>query len=415
MNMQKCPACGAAVEPMALCCPVCGLEAPVRRFVNAAAQAAWVREVLEPHKAGLVQVFAGRDHGLILTRQGLLYGIGSNRSGQIREQGPDRFDQPQRMAEEVISAAAGGNYSIYVTRDGKVHLQGRGELADRFPGFGDAEEVYADQGDSFWIRTREGALLGFGGNKFQPRTHHVWKTMGPQRYLVHKGDYSWYQSGHPMEPYPRHFGQKHFEDWENSPREIELAVQQSEWYRSAVEYHGGDNVSVELGSHLSEQIPAKRAEPLPGASYRYGYLYNGILKKYTDAKRYTCFPKIVITNQVLYKPVFCTDFLWIHGTPHRRGSRPVMAPEWARQGSIRKLAGNDRQWLCLQQDGSVHTQEGQRLAWLDQRVYDLGLGNRFFILACQGGRFLWGDDPYCDQPEAVKKDNLRCFHLTDGV
>lgn len=58
-----------------------------------------------------------------LTAKGDLYGVSGNYDGQISEE--DKYTLPYLMATDVISAAAGDDYTIYVTRDGEVHSAGQ--------------------------------------------------------------------------------------------------------------------------------------------------------------------------------------------------------------------------------------------------------------------------------------------------
>lgn len=109
-------------------------------------------------------VFGGGKHFLLLD-QGRLYSLGMDESGQFYD---ISFGEKKLclLAENVISAAAGANYSIYVTSDGVVRLHGSGELGRLFPGFTGAKAVYAAQDrDLFYIHDRSDQVFVFGDNR----------------------------------------------------------------------------------------------------------------------------------------------------------------------------------------------------------------------------------------------------------
>ncbi len=110
-----------------------------------------------------MRLFAGKDHFLVLNK-GKLYGIGINNCGQISDIATERYMNPHLMAEDVISAAASSDYSIYVTKNGEVKLQGNGEYTDRFSGFFNAKQVYATVDNTFFIVDNYGMMYGFGNN-----------------------------------------------------------------------------------------------------------------------------------------------------------------------------------------------------------------------------------------------------------
>ena len=176
MNERKCPACGATVQENTAKCPDCGLDGLNLRFLSKAGYEKWVKEVLKPYKATLpLKVFAGRSHGLILSGTGDLYGIGWNGSGEIEENGAKEYKHPHLMAEDVISAAAGRAYSIYVTRDSKVHLRGKGTAATQFPGFDGAKAVYASQLDRFRIVDENDQVWSY--DEVQSGEDHVYRLV----------------------------------------------------------------------------------------------------------------------------------------------------------------------------------------------------------------------------------------------
>ena len=114
-----------------------------------------------------VKVIAGARHGLILTGEGKLYGIGENDTGQIADSDRRSYTTPHLIADHVLSAAASLNYTLYISKNGQVYLQGRGVYKDRFKGFEGAVRVEAskDHGDVFYLQNKEGQWLAFGDNE----------------------------------------------------------------------------------------------------------------------------------------------------------------------------------------------------------------------------------------------------------
>lgn len=408
MSERKCPACGLLLEGTPEKCSKCGLEGLNLRFLNKAGYMKWMQEVLEPHKASLgPQVFAGRCHGLILTNSGKLYGLGSNRSGQIEEEGFYDYNEPHLMATDVISAAAGRNYSIYVTRDGEVHLRGRGEIAERFTGFSNAEMVWMEydigwtrdewKDDTFWILNRDGAVYGFGKNRFEPRRTRLWKRLEREECVVHYGVLERWESGHPLSILGGAHTSPYLTDWSDIYRESDMVILKSEDYRRAVQIFGGDRVYIERTAEQNVEIPVtKRYDEGYGPT---GWNFAGETVRYTTAKRHSCIPEIRISNDVLYDPVLCPDHLWMKDTPHREGSMPIRPEEWENweaPEAIRKLAGRNYRWLCLRENGRVLLSRSgaveEELDWLPASVGDLAMSDGFVILSCGNGEILWSKD-----------------------
>ena len=424
MKEMKCPACGAAVQAALDVCPVCGLEGlqiPVAYEI-------WKQETLEPHKKALLpRVFAGNRYGLILTHDGRLYGIGRNDSGQIDEQGDDRYSQPRLMAENVISAAAGNHYSVYVTRDGEVHLRGRGELADRFPGFSGAREVWAlseygsrvQLADAFWICSRAGAVFFFGDNFGIEEYREVrWKDLGERICHIHSGPF--------MTPYT--YGYQRCYDEHDIYRKVSAMKNQilREDCREALETFGGANVEVRLTETGSEQVNCEPVcAPWDSSSFPQHLRYSRQeLEKHMGGKPYYLVERaercrfraeVLVNNRVLYTPVKCPGWQWMAKTNCRMGSLPVavsgeedsvlaiekhsgilekflqaanarLPEDWQKED---RLALNRRGWLWLRPDGTVEMPFGRRPGGVTEPVTDLSLSENCALLVCSSGEILW--------------------------
>lgn len=428
MNEKRCPACGMAVQGNMDSCPGCGLTGLNRHFLSRAGYEKWVQEVLEPHVAAMTpRVFAGNRYGLILTGGGELYGIGRNDCGQIEEQmdedGWDRYSEPRLMATNVISAAAGNHYTIYVTRDGEVHLRGRGELAERFSGFSGAKAVYALSGsgysqggfryrgkDVFWILNRAGELFAFGDSAdLLEQEETVWQQLEEVSRTV--------QFGRFLEPYTYGFHVCAPEsDMTRRKQEIRAELEQGEAWQKALARFGG-NVELRL-----TQIDAQPEAATPHCR-EYGTdriingkvywidsgtvsdpgLTRGKAYYYFDrAERIRFLPEIIVSNKVLYEPVPCPRFQWMTQQKQWQGSRPEMPLSAEKQPAFRwkKAVCNHHGWLWLLEDGSVVQmqleRDGTLAPWdgehprgLTEPVTDLSMSENCAILICKNGEILW--------------------------
>ena len=89
---------------------------------------------------------------------------------------------PQRVAEGVIAGCIGDSADYYIRSDGRLFAKGlahRGQYGDGLltptPGFvataSDAVAVRAHTGHAIYLR-RDGVVLGTGGNRYGPLSHH---------------------------------------------------------------------------------------------------------------------------------------------------------------------------------------------------------------------------------------------------
>lgn len=452
-NKRSCPACGALVQGTEEKCPGCGLEGLNRRFLSRAGYEKWVQEVLEPHVAAMTpRVYAGNRYGLILTGGGELYGIGRDDCGQIEEQmdedGWNYYSEPHLMATDVISAAAGNHYAIYVTRDGEVHLRGRGELAERFSGFSGAKAVYAlsDAGysqsgyqyrakDVFWILNRAGELFVFGESAdIQEQEETVWQQLGEVSRTVQFG---WFLSPNTC---GFHVGGPE-SDMDHRKQEIRAELEQGEAWQKALIRFGGGNVELRL-----TQIDAQPAEITPhcceyGTAYSIinGRVYWTDSRTVTDprlplgkayyyfdrAERIRFLPEIIVSNKVLYEPVPCPRFQWMTQQKQWQGSRPVMPLSEEEQPAFRwkKAVCNRHGWLWLQEDGSVARMwlerdgtlapwDGERPRGLTEPVTDLSMSENCAVLICKNGEILWdGCNEYDNIYQNVIEGRMRTCRL----
>lgn len=70
-------------------------------------------------------VSRGRSHTLFLKTDNTLWGVGSNEANRINDTGHSEELSPYQIAANVVSYAAGENYSAYVLFDGSLFVRGR--------------------------------------------------------------------------------------------------------------------------------------------------------------------------------------------------------------------------------------------------------------------------------------------------
>ncbi len=113
-----------------------------------------------------IRLFSGYDFFLIL-KNGRLYGIGSNSCRQISRDSVPYYSEPVFIADNVVSAWAGKEYSAFVNTSGDIIIKGSGTYADKPLHIDGAESIFVSQSNQFLIGTRGGEFYGFGNNLMQ--------------------------------------------------------------------------------------------------------------------------------------------------------------------------------------------------------------------------------------------------------
>lgn len=254
---RKCPSCGRAISVGEECCPACKMRDLDQVFVSKADYLEWVQTRLEPYRKTLhPHIFAGNSGVLILTQEGILYGWGNNSQGQYGIGQQDMIlDIPQKIAENVRSAAAGYNYSIYVTAEGQTVVMGNSGIPyiERFQGFAHASEVYAaSDKDVFWIVSQDGNLYVWGQNNdggIMSKTQTECFCFEPQEIKVEYRD-SIYEI-HRVETKNRRgvIGLKHsrgFSNLDDKLKEISFELKKTKTYEEYRRKFGEDNLNIEF-------------------------------------------------------------------------------------------------------------------------------------------------------------------------
>ena len=116
------------------------------------------------------RIFSGVGGTLTLTADGALYGAGWDLRipyGVDYDPAAALAAEPVKIAEGVISAAAGYNYGLYVTADGTLHFVGSSGIpyAERFAFDGVIREVFAEPDrDVFRMTDENGEAYVWGNN-----------------------------------------------------------------------------------------------------------------------------------------------------------------------------------------------------------------------------------------------------------
>ena len=127
------------------------------------------------------QEFHGEGGTLTLSAEGILNGVGWN---LVYAYGVD-YDPvaalsapPVKIAENVVSAAAGYNYGLYVTADGTLHFIGDSGIpyAERFAFEGRIRRVFAEANrDVFLLEDEKGDIWRWGCNFASDLTDRIMK------------------------------------------------------------------------------------------------------------------------------------------------------------------------------------------------------------------------------------------------
>ncbi len=150
-EINTCPACNAMFESGISVCPNCGFDISE------------IKEQGSKTPIKKMKIFDGVNYTLALDNN-KLYGFGNNQNRQISNESVSEYKKFHFIADNVISAAASRDYSVYITENGEVKIQGKGELAKHFAGFSGAAKVFATQDDQFIIITNNGEFYVFGNN-----------------------------------------------------------------------------------------------------------------------------------------------------------------------------------------------------------------------------------------------------------
>ena len=116
------------------------------------------------------QVFHGEGGVLMLSAEGILNGTGWDlvyAYGVDYDPSAALSAPPVKIAENVVSAAAGYNYGLYVTADGKLHFIGDSGIpyAERFAFDGRIRRVFAEADrDVFSLEDEKGDIWHWGCN-----------------------------------------------------------------------------------------------------------------------------------------------------------------------------------------------------------------------------------------------------------
>ena len=369
---KKCPACGEALAPGTAQCPNCQLEGLDQIFLSRADYDNWVRKVLKPHMGKVSRrVFSDESTLLILTGSGELYGMGGNSSGQIVENGGDYIREPVHMAPNVISAAVSGHYSIFATEDGRIHIRGRGEFAERVPEFTDAREVFLRR-SQFYVVNRQGQVFVFGDNSdgsLEPEQEEQLMVF-PEASSVQRDFYE--PSGY-YSRLPSNY------DLYCAECEVRKKIMETEKYQAFAQRYEPSNLHILL--KLTSTV-------------RYDH-YDSFYSRKTFDLTYNFIPTLVLRNTYLYTPVLYHDQDYAN-TPHRNHAYPLSLYDRRPLESYPQIKKaclyNDSKYLAVCHDGTLvwfdRKETLHRLNWTKAPVHDLAISPycEMGMISCRDGR-----------------------------
>lgn len=401
MSKKECPACHLIISGEADTCPNCGLKRLNQIFLSRAEYELWVKNTLQPHLESLApRVFAGYEHVLILTGTGELYGIGKNDCGQLGNPIKEEFSAPHLIAEKVKSAAAGRNYSIYVTNEGGVRLLGNGEYAEKFQGFAHAKEVFAmSENDVFWIKDEDGRLYAFGENSIElvesSTAVEIYKfplTSIDITYKENERKFAW-GTGSSVYSWPTSNGHEKEVDLKNRLKEEEA-------YNKFKKQYGEKNLDIELGACIDVYL-------VSGSSLSSG----------NRTERHFSQPKLMLKNNRIYQPVL-SGYEYIKGPFYKACGLIPVNNEWEipeiDAGNIKKANYSNsnvlKGWLVLRENGElclsmrVCQKTGEFIVQkkIMDEVSDMSLSYTRLLIAKKSGDLLYGKR---DIIEMLNKDD----------
>lgn len=387
MSKKECPACHQILFGDADTCPKCGMMNLNQIFLSKKDYEMWVDNILKPYLERMAaRVFAGFSHALILNGKGELYGIGKNDCGQIDRWGPENISAPHLIAKKVKSAAAGRDYSIYVTNEGEVKMLGIGEYAEKFEEFSHAEEVFSmPDKNIFWIKDEKGKIYAFGDNDQQDVEPHTEEEL----YQFAESCVDIIYENHVEIISMGTQGKSTFE-WMSSngfemEKELITKLMEDDSYKRFKKKYGEHNIYIKVGGKLRRQLVSGRS------------FYSG-----NRTERYFCAPKVMRKNRRVYQPVLC-HYEYIKQPFYKGCGLIPLDNQWVEPRmyaeNIKKANFRYGLWLVLLENGELWLYR-KRYEWEKEVIYksrimeqvsDISLGQVVVMITKEAGEVLYGD------------------------
>ncbi len=122
---------------------------------------------------GVVSAAAGRRHTLYVTADGSLYGLGDNRWSKLSSSAPEMITTPYKLASDAVAAFAGEHSAFYIDRNGVLYYMGTraesyvsGGATGKMNRLMDNVASVSMQEGHALILTRDGKLYGWGENGY---------------------------------------------------------------------------------------------------------------------------------------------------------------------------------------------------------------------------------------------------------
>lgn len=400
-NAKRCPACGKQLDKVLERCPFCGLEGLNQIFISERDYLEWVRYELNPHKAKLTpRIFAGDAGALILKADGTLYGIGNNDTGSFGNgKMGEWLTEPQLIAENVKSAAAGYRYSIYLAKNGDVKLVGNTGIPykSRFSGFHNVADVYASpECDAFWLLLTDGSLYAFGENAnglIESQKSEVLHCFPEEELTVEYRESLIVQRVARTDgpPYVVVGGDKSDSNQKKLLSDTELRLKMSADYQKCAEFYGSDNLEIQF-ELVNKNICSETSEE--EKDYRDNYNYERRKRNIVRIQQETYQPKIVMENKYIFHPISVKEpQKYLPGLCYY-GSGVAQCEQGLMTQSVRKISvfKIDNVWYqaVLKTDDTLQIQQSLRILAVIPDIADMAIGGRDAYVVTRGGRLLTG-------------------------
>ena len=381
-----CPACNAMLsEPLPERCPVCNLEGLNRIFLNLEDYEDWKKNILDEHMKKLRnhKISVGYDGVLVLLGDGRLFGFGNNTQGQYcpRRIG-EKIDKPEKIADNVISAAAGYNYSLYLDAEGKVHFLGNSGIPfkERFEqGNLVFKEVYAKNNDDiFWVVDEAGKSYIWGVINHNKKFLKKLQSVKTKLTVWNKRYWEW-DSYKTQKYYREEFNHSSYYGLDD----IKLWLKSGSDYKGFINEYGEDNLQIEF-SILEKKIIDSKCKEEEDYANEEGIDFN------ENNYIVTLQPVVYFLNRYIFQPLetkseildrnyrnrvpdFNQNITFYSGSTVKR----------TKQTAIKCIRYNSSNWVYLEKNGTLHCVNFEYYGNNDADFFECGeIGNVADCSAC---------------------------------
>lgn len=331
-----------------------------------------------------IQVFAGDSSGLIINKEGELYGFGKVFGWRIDNRFPEDnpFEKPLLLAKNVKHAALGGTGVLYVTQDGEAKMIGQSGYVKRFPGFAGAEKVFAYESDVYMIEAADGNLYGFGQNNRDSLTLY-WNVRYDSKITpkVEKEVLRWDVLESELE-----WEKNNYEAWDAFDSDCRHTIRDYidglDAYKGLVEKYTKDNVTVYVDVKKQEVLSTRTEKKLFG-------------KRVFENVKYTYEAWITVANNCIFEPMLYRgeelqkSDVFASGMYTQEGKEDVAAIPHVKKAV--HVPRQYRMYAILDEQNCLHLYSGtEHVAQYMSGVADFSLFKDTILIAKQSGEILLG-------------------------